>query len=155
MISSSKDAASSRRTSSGERRISHRLSVLSSGPCSDPNITTFEFEHAPEPEKPSDSGVLAGPQGKRPRVRGPLTHTKCFVLNNLAGGDKLVSCKDHETFGMGQGPSYTGPFALWARDVKRDVSSDRIRDATITRLFGLWGVFELESGYIRVRTRPR
>jgi hypothetical protein len=67
------------------------------------HITTFEFEHAPEPEKPSDSGVLAG--------------------NQLVSSGQVVkhSCKD----------------------------------ATITRLFGLWGVFELESGYIRVRTRPR
>ncbi|KAF3010546.1 hypothetical protein E8E15_001490 [Penicillium rubens] len=86
--------------------------VLSSGPCSDPNITTFEFEHAPEPEKPSDSGVLAG--------------------NQLVSSGQVVK---HETFGMGQGPSYTGPFALWARDVKRDVSSDRIRDVPLLKKY--------------------
>lgn len=79
--------------------------VLSSGPCSDPNITTFEFEHAPEPEKPSDSGVVAG--------------------NQLISSGQVVK---HETFGMGQGPSYTGPFALWARNVKQGISSDRIGD---------------------------
>lgn len=77
--------------------------ILSSGPCSDPNIKTFEFEHAPEPEKPSDSGIVAG--------------------NQLLLSGQLVK---HETFGMGQGPSYTGPFASWARNVKQDVSSDRI-----------------------------
>ncbi|KAJ5383337.1 hypothetical protein N7517_001248 [Penicillium concentricum] len=81
--------------------------VLSSGPCSDPNITTFDFEHAPEPEKPSnsasDSGVLAGYQ---------------LILSG-----QVVK---HETFGMGQGPSYTGPFASWARNPKPDVPSDRI-----------------------------
>lgn len=77
--------------------------ILSSGPCSDPNIKTFEFEHAPEPEKLSDSGIVAG--------------------NQLLLSGQLVK---HETFGMGQGPSYTGPFASWARNVKQDVSSDRI-----------------------------
>ncbi|KAJ5417727.1 uncharacterized protein N7487_001277 [Penicillium crustosum] len=77
--------------------------VLSSGPCSDPNIKTFEFEHAPEPGKPSDSGI--------------------FVGNQLLLSGQLVK---HETFGMGQGPRYTGPFASWARNVKKDVSSDRI-----------------------------
>ncbi|KAJ5515326.1 hypothetical protein N7527_006886 [Penicillium freii] len=77
--------------------------ILSSGPCSDPNMKTFEFEHAPEPEKPSDSGIVAG--------------------NQLLLSGQLVK---HETFGMGQGPSYTGPFASWARDVKQDVSSDQI-----------------------------
>ncbi|KAJ5959083.1 uncharacterized protein N7479_006233 [Penicillium vulpinum] len=77
--------------------------VLSSGPCSDPNITTFQFEHAPEPEKPSDSGVVAG--------------------NQLVSSGQVVK---HEIFGMGQGPSYTGPFASWARNVKQDISLDRI-----------------------------
>ncbi|KAJ5512993.1 hypothetical protein N7463_002545 [Penicillium fimorum] len=81
--------------------------VLSSGPCSDPNLTTFDFERAPEPEKPSDSasnsGVLAG--------------------NQLILSGQVVK---HETFGMGQGPSYAGPFASWARGPKPDVPSDRI-----------------------------
>jgi WD40 repeat protein len=86
--------------------------VLSSGPCSDPNITTFEFEHAPEPEKPSDSGVLAG--------------------NQLISSGQVVR---HETFGMGQGPSYTGPFAAWARDVKPDLSSDRIMQLPLLKKY--------------------
>ncbi|KGO71138.1 hypothetical protein PITC_080540 [Penicillium italicum] len=77
--------------------------VLSSGPCSDPNLRSFEFEHAPEPEKPSDSGIVAG--------------------NHLVSSGQVVR---HETFGMGQGPSYTGPFASWARNIKQDVSFDRI-----------------------------
>ncbi|KAJ5189775.1 hypothetical protein N7491_008181 [Penicillium cf. griseofulvum] len=86
--------------------------VLSSGPCSDPNITTFEFEHAPEPEKPSDSGVLAG--------------------NRLISSGQVVR---HETFGMGQGPSYTGPFAAWARDVNPDLSSDRIMQVPLLKKY--------------------
>ncbi|KAK4870376.1 hypothetical protein LT330_005430 [Penicillium expansum] len=77
--------------------------ILSSGPCSDPNIRSFEFEHAPEPEKASDSGIVAG--------------------NQLVSSGQVVR---HGTFGMGQGPSYTGPFASWARNIKQDVSSDRI-----------------------------
>ncbi|CAI7620660.1 unnamed protein product [Penicillium glandicola] len=77
--------------------------VLSSGPCSDPNVTTFEFEHAPDPEKLDDSGIIAA--------------------NQLISSGQVVQ---HETFGMGQGPSYTGPFASWARNVKQDISSDQI-----------------------------
>ncbi|KAJ5836126.1 hypothetical protein N7447_002152 [Penicillium robsamsonii] len=70
-------------------------------------VGAFDFERAPEPEKPSDSasdsGVLAG--------------------NQLILSGQVVK---HETFGMGQGPSYTGPFASWARNSKPDVPSDRI-----------------------------
>jgi hypothetical protein len=37
--------------------------------------------------------------------------------SRFLAGNQLVSSGQvvkHETFGMGQGPSYTGPFALWA-----------------------------------------
>ncbi|EKV13036.1 WD repeat protein [Penicillium digitatum] len=77
--------------------------VLSSGPCSDPDIRSFEFEHAPEPEKPCDSGIVAG--------------------NQLVLSGQIVR---HDKFGMGQGPSYTGPFASWARNITQGVSSHRI-----------------------------
>ncbi|KAJ5164682.1 uncharacterized protein N7500_006512 [Penicillium coprophilum] len=86
--------------------------VLSSGPCSDPNMTTFDFEHAPEPEKPRDSGVLAG--------------------NQLILSGQVVR---HETFGMGQGPSYTGPFASWARNIAPEVSSERIGQLPLLEKF--------------------
>ncbi|KAJ5794426.1 hypothetical protein N7457_001025 [Penicillium paradoxum] len=84
--------------------------VLSSGTCSDPNRTSFDFEHAPEPENPAESGVAAGTE--------------------LISSGQVV---EHEVFGMGQGPSYTGPFASWARDVGKDVSADRIGELPLLK----------------------
>lgn len=86
--------------------------VLSSGPYSDPNIGTFQFEHAPEPEEHSVSGIVAG--------------------NQLVSSGQVVK---HETFGMGQGPSYTGPFAMWARNAKKNVSLGRIGDLPLLKRY--------------------
>ncbi|KAJ5482410.1 hypothetical protein N7475_001222 [Penicillium sp. IBT 31633x] len=88
------------------------IHVLSSGTCSDPNITSFDFEHAPETEKPTDSGIVAG--------------------NELISSGQVVR---HQIFGMGQGPSYMGPFAPWARNVKQDASSDQIGQSPLLKQY--------------------
>jgi hypothetical protein len=88
------------------------IHVLSSGPCSDPDSTSFDFEHAPEPKDTSDSGVVAA--------------------NELVSSGQVVK---HPIFGMGQGPSYKGPFASWARKVTQNTSSDHTRQLPLLKKY--------------------
>ncbi|KAJ5775977.1 uncharacterized protein N7511_000988 [Penicillium nucicola] len=69
--------------------------VLSSGPCGNPENTSFKFETAPEPLEEQVDGIE--------------------VANSLVSSGQLVR---HGIFGVGQGPAYVGPFASWARQVE-------------------------------------
>ncbi|KAJ5562283.1 hypothetical protein N7461_001044 [Penicillium sp. DV-2018c] len=55
---------------------------------------------------------------------------KNTYISGVAAANELVSSGqvvEHPIFGMGQGPSYKGPFASWARKVTPNVSYDQIR----------------------------
>ncbi|KAJ5105120.1 hypothetical protein NUU61_002467 [Penicillium alfredii] len=91
------------------------IHVLATGPSSDPDASNFAFERAPEPsplQKTTESGVS--------------------IANQFLASRQLVR---HEIYGVGQGPSYEGPFASWARDVPPDSSLEHMKQTPLRQEF--------------------
>ena len=96
------------------------IHVLSSGPCADPDETEFIEINPDEPELTTD------------KTEEPEPESGIALANQLISSGQLEM---HPIYGPGQGRSYEGPFASWARDIRPDAPLEEIRQAPLLEEF--------------------